>query len=105
MLEIFGKNYFIDVDEIIQRCRPEGKPKRKKKVNSTGIDIDDEFVLELNVFKFEILKACLERLLNEIEPEDNNLGPFTQNINASISFKIAFNTLLKNKILIEDDNE
>lgn len=45
---------------------------------------------------------CLDRVLNDIEDVDEELGAFGQH-DTTISFKIAFNTLIKNKILIEDD--
>jgi len=45
---------------------------------------------------------CLERILNDIEDVDEEMGAFGQT-DTSISFKIAFNTLIKNQILIEDD--
>lgn len=45
---------------------------------------------------------CLDRVLNDIEDVDEELGAFAQN-DTSISFKIAFNTLIKNDILVEDD--
>lgn len=57
---------------------------------------------EINIFKYEVLKVCLERILNEYQEVDDNLGPFGEE-NLSISFKIAFNTLIKYKILIEDE--
>jgi hypothetical protein len=45
---------------------------------------------------------CLERILGEIDEVDEGLGKFGQE-GTSVSFKIAFNTLIKNQILIEDD--
>jgi hypothetical protein len=45
---------------------------------------------------------CLERVLNEFNEADEELGAFAQN-GTSPSFKIAFNTLIKNEILIEED--
>jgi hypothetical protein len=45
---------------------------------------------------------CLDRILSEFTDTDEELGAFAQN-NTTVSFKIAFNTLIKNQILIEDD--
>jgi hypothetical protein len=45
---------------------------------------------------------CLERVLSEYQEVDEKMGPFAQN-ELSISFKIAFNTLIKYQILIEED--
>lgn len=47
---------------------------------------------------------CLDRVLGEIDEVDEELGAFGKN-STTISFKIAFNTLIKNKILIEELNE
>ncbi len=92
MVEIFGKSYYIDLDGITEKCR-------------TGNSIPDEDggeVTEVNIFKYEVIKMCLDRILGEFEEPDENLGVFSTK-NTSISFKIAFNTLIKNQILIEED--
>jgi len=45
---------------------------------------------------------CLERVLNDFEDVDEEMGVFGGN-NVNVSLKIAFNTLIKYGILIEDD--
>ena len=47
---------------------------------------------------------CLERVLNEYEEIDEDMGLFSSK-DTSVSFRLAFNTLIKNNILIEDENE
>ena len=47
---------------------------------------------------------CLDRILGEIDEVDEELGKFAQE-GTSVSFRIAFNTLIKNKILLEELNE
>jgi hypothetical protein len=47
---------------------------------------------------------CLERVLGEIDDVDEEMGMFAKNTTTT-SFKIAFNTLIKYKILIEELNE
>ena len=92
MVSIFGKEYYIDLDGITDKCR----------TGNTIKDEDDEDTLEVNIFKYEIIKMCLDRVLGEIDEVDESLGHFgTQN--TSTSFKLAFNTLIKYEILIEDD--
>lgn len=107
MLDIFGKNYYIDIDEIIKKCRPDYGTQNfdEKKQLVASKDENGETILELNIFKFEIFKACVERILNEYEPVDNALGEFGAKDSTAISFKMAYNTLLKYEILIEDDSE
>jgi hypothetical protein len=94
MVEIFGKEYYINIDGITDKCR-------------TGNSVSDEDgseVTEVNIFKYEIIKMCLDRILGEIDEVDEELGVFAKN-NTTVSFKIAFNTLIKNEILIEEDDE
>jgi hypothetical protein len=45
---------------------------------------------------------CLERVLDDYDDVDESMGVFGSS-NVKVSFKIAFNTLIKNEILIEDD--
>ena len=91
MVELFGKSYYIDIDGITEKCR-----------TGNVIKDDEGETLEINIFKYEIIKMCLERVLNDYEDVDEEMGVFGGN-NVSVSLKIAFNTLIKNGILIEDD--
>ena len=94
MVELFGKSYYLDIDGISDRCR-------------TGDELKDEEgrdITEINIFKYEVIKMCIDRVLSEYDDSDDDLGKFGQD-NTSISFKIAFNTLIKNQILIEDDEQ
>ncbi len=95
MVEIFGKYYYIDLDGITEKCRT-GK--------TIKTDEDEEETLEINIFKYEIIKMCLERVLGEVDEVDEGMGAFAQN-STTTSFKLAFNTLIKYKILIEELNE
>lgn len=45
---------------------------------------------------------CLERILNEFEEVDEEMGEFAQG-STTTSFKFAFNTLIKYEILIEEN--
>lgn len=92
MVEIFGKNYYINIDAVSEKCRTGNMIKNE----------DGSETFEINIFQYEIIKMCLDRILNDIEDVDEELGAFGQT-DTSISFKIAFNTLIKNQILLEDD--
>jgi uncharacterized HAD superfamily protein len=92
MVEIFGKNYCIDIDGITTKCQ----------TGTTVKNEDGSESLEINIFKYETVKMCLERVLSEYQEVDEKMGPFAQS-ELSISFKIAFNTLIKYQILIEED--
>jgi hypothetical protein len=90
MLKVYGRHYYLDFDSIIEQC----------KLNDSS-----DGVTEINVFKFDLIKICVDRLLNEYdeESEGGGLSSFTPT-EASPSFNISFNTLIKHDILI-DDNE
>jgi len=94
MVEIFGKFYFIDLDALTNSC----------KTGTTIKDADDNETFEINIFKYELFKLCVERLLNEYEQENDGIDALIQN-NISVSFRFAFNTLLKHNIIIEDDTD
>ena len=110
MLEVLGKNYYIDIDKVIEKCRPnytteELKKVRVKNKNKPTEENDEQHGLELNIFKFEVFKSCIERLFNDFQEVDDNLGAYAEK-STNMSFRIAFNTLLKYEILIEEnDNE
>ena len=100
MVEIYGKHYYIDLDAVTDRCRIEGIKKYDDEEDEDG----DDSAGSLNIFKYEIIKMCLERILGEYEEEDDDSNLFGAK-KASQSFKIAFNTLIKYEILIEELNE
>lgn len=100
MVEIFGKNYYIDVENIVEKCTTY-VPVKIDKDDEEKEDIENA-TIEVNIFKYEIIKMCLDRILNDFEDVDNEMGIFGQS-NVNISFKIAFNTLIKYNILIEED--
>lgn len=102
MVELFGKEYYIDVDAMTERCRI----KDEKDLYEDDAEVDEEYTSEnitIDVFKYDILKMCIERVLSETEELDNKMDVYGID-NLTPSFKLAFNTLIKNTILI-DDNE
>jgi hypothetical protein len=98
MVEIYGKHYYIDLDAVTDRCRIESIKKHEEDED------EDENSGSLNIFKYEIVKMCLERVLGEYDEQDDDSDIFGVK-KASQSFKIAFNTLIKYEILIEELNE
>jgi hypothetical protein len=47
---------------------------------------------------------CLDTILSELREVDEEMGAFASN-ETSVAFKMAFNTLIKNQILIEEDEQ
>jgi hypothetical protein len=94
MVEILGKLYYIDIDGISRKCQTGGEVKNE----------DGTTTLEINLFKYEILKSCVERILNEYNGVDDEMGEFGDG-DLSVSFKLAYNTLIKYEILIAEDEQ
>ena len=57
MHKFYGKDYYIDIDGIVEKCKTGG----------TISDEDGKDVIEINVFKYELIKMMLERVLNEFD--------------------------------------
>ena len=94
MIQVLGANYYIDIDAVTEKCK-------------TGRMIEEEDgreTTEINIFKYEVYKLCLERILNEYSEVDDDVSILGEK-ELPVSFKIAFNTLIKHDILIEDENE
>ena len=94
MVEIFGKNYYIDIEAVTKVCQVEDK---------TTEENSEDTSLEINIFKYEVIKMCLATVLDELEQIDEELGAFAEK-GLSPSFKIAFNTLINYQILIEEND-
>lgn len=85
MFNVCGEMYYVDLNEVSNAVDM-----------NTTISGDTEQVV--NLVSFEVIKMMLEILMTEREEFDDNLGVHS-NKNLSVSFKLAFNTLLKHKIL------
>jgi hypothetical protein len=96
MVEIFGKTYYIDLDGITEKCQIDVPKTSKAKSVENGPAI--------NIFKYELIKLCIERILDEGMIADDKMGEFGTS-DSTVSFKVAFNTLIKQGILIADENE
>jgi len=85
------KEYYIDIDQITKECQYEIKEGGES---------------EINVFKYETIRTCIERVLSEFETEEEpgDLS-FLKKKDPTLSFSIAFNTLKHNNIIKETDGE
>lgn len=88
--QLFGKDYYIDFEKITELCEI------KKS--------DETENLEINVFKYELIKMCLQRVLEEGMNGEEDVDPFMVN-GQSMSFKLAYITLIKHEIIVEYDEE
>lgn len=86
MLEVLGEHYYIDLDNV------------SRTIDMPGHSISGETEQTINLVSFEVIKMMLEIIMTERDEVDENLGIHSTK-NLSISFKLAFNTLLKHEIL------
>jgi hypothetical protein len=82
-----GENYYFDLDVINDYINIESKQVL------TG-DTDQH----ISVVKYEMVKMMMEIIVTEQEETDEMLGHKGSN-NLTIPFKIAWNTLLKHKMI------
>jgi hypothetical protein len=87
MIQVLGENYYIDLDKI-EEYIDMGQSEA-----NTG-----ETENRINIIKFEMVKMLLETILSEQEILDEKLG-MKSNSNTSIPFKLAFNSLLNQKLI------
>ncbi len=87
MIQVLGENYYIDLDKI-EEYIDMGQSEA-----NTG-----ETENRINIIKFEMVKMLLETILSEQEVLDEKLG-MKSNSNTSIPFKLAFNSLLNQKLI------
>ncbi len=87
MLNVLGENYFVDLDEV----------EKYLDMSEFETDITGATESRINIIKFEMVKMLMEVLLTENGEMDENLGMKSKEV--SISFKLAFNTLLNKKLI------
>ena len=87
MIQLMGENYYFDLDVINDYINIESKQV------ITG-DTDQH----ISVVKYEMVKMMMEIIVTEQEETDEMLGHKGSN-NLTIPFKIAWNTLLKHKMI------
>jgi len=86
MLNIFGENYYLDLDKIndyVQVTPPEGYTGSPENYIST--------------IKYDMVRILVETLVVENEEVDESMG--LKNSDSSIPFKLAFNTLMYKKLI------
>lgn len=90
MFEIFNEHYYIDLSKIEDFVE-------LTKIHSTEIKEGESPEMQINLIKFDLIKMLLEVLFNEVNDIDEKMGLSSNEI--SVSFKLAFNTLLNYKII------
>jgi len=93
MLNFLGENYYIDVNELEDQVSL-----INSKYYTPPLSGESENEQQISVTRYETFKSLIEVILTEREELDENLGIHSAK-NLTIPFKIAFNTLLMNKII------
>jgi len=93
MLNFLGENYYIDVNELEDQVSL-----INSKYYTPPLSGESENEQQISVTRYETFKSLIEVILTEREELDENLGIHAAK-NLTIPFKIAFNTLLMNKII------
>ncbi len=86
MFKVFGEHYYLDLDII------EEYTKIVPDMGATG-----ETENHIHIVKYETIKYLIETVMSENETIDEKFG--MNSTEASLPFKIAFNTLLFKKII------
>ena len=64
--------------------------------------LDGKEVIEINVFKYELIKMLIDRVINDFDDEmEEEMDIFSKNQSNSKSFNLAFNTLIQYGIILE----
>jgi hypothetical protein len=95
LLEIGGKELYLDIDRMSEIVRVDPESIHKESVNSLP-----DSPIHIDVTKYEMYREMIGALMMYNEEVDNKMGIVALN-NATIPFKLAFNTLLMKGILKE----
>lgn len=92
-LEFGGEYMYIDFDEIVNVIKMDHVIKK----DDDGSDLPDG-TIAIDVTKWELINKMIDTVLDELSEEDPTLGK--KNLDKlSISFKLAYNTLLQYNII------
>lgn len=112
LFAIAGNQYYFDLDELSQYIRIEktesvedilGEIQEKESDGEESEYKDSEYTQIIDVTKWETLKIMIETVLNEQGPIDEAMGYSKLSEQLSIPFRLSFNTLIKNKIIKEEN--
>lgn len=91
----FGGDFiYIDFDEVTNVIKMDGIPQK----DEDGNDVPLGSTISMDVTKWELVNKMIDTILDELDEEDPTLGK--KNLDKlPISFKIAYNTLLRYNII------
>jgi hypothetical protein len=89
MINVLGEVYYVDLDLVEEYIGISND------IESMSGDTSE---VKINIVKFDLIKMMLETVLSEHDELDETLG-MKQSSSTSIPFRIAFNSLLNNKLI------
>lgn len=107
LFTVLGEEYYLDIDNISSSIKLNttiDELLEQDTFDDVSISPDDSPINRYNksdlidVTKWEIIKHCIEVIFNETEVPDEKMGKSLSS-EMSIPFRLAFNTLIKNKII------
>ena len=102
LLEIGGKEYFIDVDALSTSVCVDN-PSEREVPSDNDVEMgteDKEYGLKIDVAKYEVYRDLITTVLSTNDIIDDKMGMMGLN-SLPIPFKLSFNTLLVNRIIKE----
>jgi len=118
MIEFGGIMYYIDIDALEKTISPALEPTKlvethtKTYLDENGkiisVEVNEtstERVREVNAAKYDLIRTMIEVILDVTESDeiDDTMGAERGLEKASLSFKIAFNTLYEYEIIKEKE--
>ena len=107
LLEIGGKELYIDVERLseIVRIEPDVRIEKNLELTEDEESLEenetvDESVMQIDVTKYELYREMIGTLLSYNEEIDDRMGKVALN-KTSVPFKLAYNTLLMKGIIKE----
>jgi len=108
LLSFAGKTFLLDINAMSKYCELPEERTIVVTTESSNKNLDQKYITtkDKSVFdpiKYEMVKNMIDIILDPAESadEDEDLGADHLLAGKSLDFKIAFNTLVNNKILIE----
>jgi len=83
MIDIFGENYYLNIEKIDTFCNLEKTEEESQKVS---------------IMKYELIKMLSEVVLSEMNEIDDKLGAKGSR-ELSIPFKLSWNTMLRYNLI------
>lgn len=95
-------DYYLDLDYLSEFCSVKVENTLEPSENEENAEKEEKIQTissGIDVFKYDIIKMCLERIIYSGDSTDPDRSLLSKNDEDTESYKIAFNTLLVHKII------